>query len=177
MRRRYLWIGAVVVVLALGASVVHARGHRGGNHHFAGPRFEELDLTQMQKNQLKSARTESHKKMIQLKADIQLAHVELKELLSQKNPNQKSVERAVTKVSAAQSKMMTNRVQQKLALNKILTQEQFDKLEAMPKGPRGGHRGFRGRRGGPPGRDRDLGMGKGMGSDRPEQLEQNRSRI
>ena len=122
----------------------------------------------MQKNQLKSARTESHKKMIQLKADVQLAHVELKELLSQKNPNQKSVERAVTKVSAAQSKMMTNRVQQKLALNKILTQEQFDKLEAMPKGRRGGHRGFRGGRGG---------RGKGMGSDRPEQLEQNRSRI
>ena len=97
-----------------------------------------------------------------------MAHVELKELLSQKNPNQKSVERAVTKVSAAQSKMMTNRVQQKLALNKILTQEQFDKLEAMRKGRRGGHRGFRGGRGG---------RGKGMGSDRPEQLEQNRSRI
>jgi Spy/CpxP family protein refolding chaperone len=175
MRRRYLWMGAVVVVLALGASVVHARGHRGGNHHFAGPRFEELDLTQVQKDQLKSTRTESHKKMIQLKANVELAHVEMRELLSQKSPNQKSVDRAVAKVSAAQSKMMTNRVQQKLILNKILTQEEFEKLEAMPKGRRGGQ-GFRGRRGGH-GPDRDRGMGRGMSSDQPGQLEQNRSRI
>jgi len=157
MKRRTIWMGIAGLILALGVTAVHARGHRGRQHHFAGPRFEELDLTQEQKDQLKSLRTESQKKMIQLKADMQIAHVELKALLIQKNPNQGSVDKVVSKLSSAQAKMTENRVRQKLAVNKILTGEQLQKLEEMPKGRRYRGRHFRGRRG--PDQMRHQGMG------------------
>jgi Spy/CpxP family protein refolding chaperone len=162
MKRKTIWMGIAGLVLALGITAVHARGHRGGKHHFAGPRFEELDLTQEQKDQLKSLRTETQKKMIQLKADMQIAHVELKELLIQKNPNQDTVDKVVSRLSSAQAKMTESRVRQKLAVNKILTEEQFQKLEEMPKGRRDRGRHFRGRRG--PGEMRHRGMGLGSGS-------------
>jgi Spy/CpxP family protein refolding chaperone len=147
MKRRYMWMGIAGLILAIGVTAVHARGHRGRNYHFAGPRFEEFDLTETQKDQLKSLRTDAHKKMIQLRADAQLAHVELKELIHQKNPSQKFVDQAVDKVTAAQASMMKNRVQQKLSMNKILTDEKLQKLEEMPRGHRRG--GRRGHRGGP----------------------------
>ena len=171
MKRKYMWMGIFGLTLAIGFSAVHARGHRGGNRHFAGPRFEELDLTQVQKDKLKSMRTDNQKKMIQLRADMQVAHVELRELLSQKSPNLKSVDQVVAKMTLALSKIIVSRVQQKLAVNKILTDEQLQKLEEMPKGHRRG--GRRGHRGGPGG-----GPGMGMSDEgEPGARQENGSRI
>ena len=150
MRRKYMWMGIAGLVLVLGISVVHAQGRRGRRHQPAGPRFEALDLSQEQKDQLKSLRSDGQKEMIQLRADMQVAKIELRELLGQKNPSQSKVDKTVASVTATQTKMTANRVQHKLAMNKILTEEQLKKLEKMPKGRKGGNRRqFRGRRGGP----------------------------
>ena len=155
MKRKYWWMGIGALVLALAATAVYAKGHRGKHHHIAGPRFEALDLTQEQKHQLKSLRTENRKKMIKLKADMQLAHVELRELMSEKAPNQGKVDRTVEKMNAAHAEMTKIRVMAKLSLNKILTDEQRQKLKEMPKRRHRGGRHFRGHRRG--------GFGRGMG--------------
>ena len=162
MKRKYMWMGIAGLILALGVSAVHARGHRGRQHHFAGPRFEKLDLTQEQKAQLKTLRSENAKKMVQIKADMEMAHIELRELMDQKDPNQRQVDKAVEKVNAAMSKMTERRVRQKLALNKILTEEQFQKLEEMPRGRRGQEP--RGRRGHGPRMGRGMGGGAAPGA-------------
>jgi Spy/CpxP family protein refolding chaperone len=118
-----------------------------------------LDLTQEQKDQLKSLRTANQKKMIQLRADAQIAGVELRELMHEKDPNKRQVDAAVAKVNSARGKMMSSRVHQKLAVNKILTDEQLQKLEEMP-GRRGGReRHFRNH----PGPKRMGPQGRGMG--------------
>ena len=169
MKRKYMWMGIAGLILALDVSAVHARGNRGRNHHFAGPRFEALDLTQDQKDQIRSLRTDTEKKMIQLRADAEVARLELRELLHEKNPIQKSANQAVDKVAAAQSKVMKNRIQQKLFLNKILTDEQLQKLEKMTKGQRrGGRDGRRGHRGG---------RGMGWGGDGPNMSKKRGSRM
>jgi len=172
MKSRMKWIGIVGLILVIaGVTAVQARGHRRGHHHFAGPRFEALDLTQEQKDELKSLRSEGQKKMIQLRADAKLAHVELRELMQQKNPNQRAVTKAVEKVNDTRSKITMNRVQQKLSMNKILTEEQLQKLEEMPKRRRGhrGKRGFHGRGG--------HGMGMGDGASESTVVESSLSRI
>ncbi len=165
MKRKILWMGIAGLVLVIGSTAVQARGHRGRQHHFAGPRFEQLDLTQIQKDQMKSLRSENQKQMIQLRADMQLAHVELGELMHEKNPNQKQVGKAVAKVNSARGKMTASRVHQKLAVNKILTDEQLQKLEEMPRGRRGGGRHFQGRSG--PGMRGPQGRGMGGWSGPP----------
>jgi hypothetical protein len=75
----------------------------------------------------------------------------------------------VDKVAAAQAKVMKNRIQQKLFTNKILTDEQLQKLEEMPKGQRrGGRDGRRGHRGG---------RGMGRGGDGPNMSKKRGSRM
>ena len=155
MRRIFLWMGIAGLILALGISAVHARGHRGRRHHNAGPRFEALELTQEQKDQLKSVRLDGKKKMIQYRADMQLARIELKELLIQKSPNQGQVDKVVAKITSTQAKITESRVRQKLGMKKILTEEQLKKIEEMTKDRRGGGH-FRNRRG--PGMMRREGM-------------------
>ena len=146
MRSKYLWMGIVGIILALGISEVHASGHQGRRHHNTGPRFEALELTQEQKDQLKSVRLDGKKKMIQYRADMQLARIELKELLIQKSPNQGQVDKVVAKITAAQAKITESRVRQKLGMKEILTEEQLKKIKEMTKDRRArGH--FRNRRG------------------------------
>jgi|SaaInl8_200m_RNA_FD_contig_21_691924_length_661_multi_14_in_0_out_0_1 Spy/CpxP family protein refolding chaperone len=167
MKRKYMWMGVVTLILALGFAAVHARGHRGKRHHFAGPRFEALDLTQDQKDQLRSLRSEGQKQMIKLKADMQLAHLELKDLMQQRSPDQKKVDRVVDKMNAAHAKMTSSRVKQQLAVHKVLTEEQLQKLNEKPTGQRRGRGHFRGgRRGGGPGH------GMGMGGEHQGALSQ-----
>lgn len=176
MKRKAMWMGIAVLVLTLGYTAVQARGHRGRQHHNAGPRFEALDLTQEQKDQMRSLRTKNRKAMIELKAKAELAQVELHELMRERNPSEKKVEQAVAKINAARGKMMERQVKQKLAMKKVLTDEQLQKLEEMPKGRRGGGEGgryFRGQRRGHPGQGQGMGMGwhqQGQPQGNPSQI-------
>lgn len=158
MKRRYLWIGGAVLAVALVATAVQAKGHRGRQHH-GGHRFEALDLSQAQKDQMRKLMTENRKQMIQLRADTQVARLELAELLRQKSPDTKAVDRAIEKVNAANAKVTESRARQKLSINRILTDEQLQKLEDMPKRRRG-HGPMHNRRGG---RGDRRGHGMGMG--------------
>ena len=71
--------------------------------------------------------------------------------MREKDPSQSKVEKAVDKINSARGKMMQAQVKQKLAVKKLLTDEQIQKLEEMPKRRKGrgqGERQFRHRRGG-----------------------------
>ena len=147
MKRKYMWMGIASLILALGATAAYAKGHNGKMRGFQGYQLEALELTQDQKDRLKFIRTENQKRMIQLRADAQIGRVELRELMSQKSPSEIKVDKVLEKVNETRARITENRVKMKLSINKVLTDEQLQKLQEMPKRRRGGRSHFRERRG------------------------------
>ena len=167
MKRKYMWMGIASLILALGATAAYAKGHNGKMRGFQGYQLEALELTQDQKDRLKFIRTENQKRMIQLRADAQIGRVELRELMSQKSPSEIKVDKVLEKVNETRARITENRVKMKLSINKVLTDEQLQKLQEMPKRRRGGRSHFRERRGlhGGPG---GPGWGRGFRGRSPE---------
>jgi Spy/CpxP family protein refolding chaperone len=120
-------------------------------------------LNETQYAQLRKVRVEERKAAIRRRADLQIARLELKELLDAATPDEKVVAAKVKELNELQAAALKARVDARLALGKILTPEQREKLKQM-RGP--GHRGGHGPRG--PHRGRERG---GRGPDAEELTE------
>ena len=176
MKRRILMaagiLTAVVAAAAFlwGTGSVDARpGRRGGRMagRFEAP-FKALDLTAEQQEKMKALHLANGKEMVRLRADEQIAQMELQEVMGQDNPSPTEVKAKVDNVNKVRSTITSRMVDLKLGMKKILTPEQREKLRSFKgkMGMRGGPgkgmgmRGHRGMRGGP---DGAMGWGGRMG--------------
>jgi len=160
---------AVVGVVALGAAVsVAAQGRKGPGRR--GPAVDaaqlkqELGLTDAQVSQMQKIRGEQRKLQIRRHADIQIARVDLHELLAAPAVDEKAVAAKTRELGDLQAAALKARVDGQLAMRKVLTAEQHEKLQQLhrqrgreprPAGP--GPRGPRPGRG--PGRPGGIGGG------------------
>jgi Spy/CpxP family protein refolding chaperone len=118
---------------------------------------EELDLTADQIKQIRDMRVETKRKLIPLHSEMELAQLDLHESI-RSGADQATVDKKIDALSAIRTKMQKLRVQQRLQFHNMLTDEQKEKLEALPMGgfgfgdgdgPRGmGGHGMRGPGGG-----------------------------
>lgn len=95
-----------------------------------GKVYHMLDLTDEQKDQMQDIHLNYKKKMIPMHADLKLARLELREAFSENN-NEKDVKNAAEKVSEARNKLFMLRIDKKLEMRGILTDEQQEKMQAM----------------------------------------------
>ena len=123
----------------------------------------ELGLSESQYAQLKQMRVDERRAAIRRRADIQIARLELNELLDAAAPDEKVVAAKVKELNELQAAAVKARVDARLALGKILSPEQREKLHQM-RGP--GRRDGHGPRGRHPGRER-----RGGGPDAEELTE------
>ena len=133
-------------------------------HRLGGPGFyerhaEELGLSDEQKAQFKEIWSSHHKDMIRTRADIEIAQVELKELLTKDSPEFDRAKKKVSQISKMRGEIAQERLEALQKARKVLAAEQIEKLKSlkegmtcdprcgMPMGGRGGmmHRG-KGRR-------------------------------
>ena len=133
-------------------------------HRIGGPGFyerhaEELGLSDEQKAQFKEIWSSHHKDMIRTRADIEIAQVELKELLTKDSPEFDRAKKKVSQISKMRGEIAQERLEALQKARKVLAAEQIEKLKSlkegmtcdprcgMPMGGRGGmmHRG-KGRR-------------------------------
>ena len=120
---------------------------------------EALGLTDAQLADLKKLRSEQEKKKIRMKADAKIARLELRELMLAPTVDEKAVRAKAKQVSDLHAAAANDRVEAMLALRKIVSAEQAEKLMKMKqhgrRGPGHGPRhqmGPRGpRHGGPQG--------------------------
>jgi Spy/CpxP family protein refolding chaperone len=157
MRVRML---VVVGVLAVAGTVVAAaaqeRPRRQGRPDAAA--FEkELGLSTDQAAQLKKLRAEGRKQAIRQRADLAIARLELQELMDAATVDEKAVAAKVKEISDLQATALQARTNQHLAMRRLLTPEQQEKMRQLA--PRG--RGDRGPRPGHAWRQRQPGMGDG----------------
>jgi Spy/CpxP family protein refolding chaperone len=148
-----------VVALAGGAALVAAQagpgpaaGRRGRAVDPAQVK-QELGLTDAQMSQLQKLRSDQHKLQIRRRADLQIARVELHELLSAATVDEKAVAAKTKELTDLQAAALKARVDGQLAVRKVLTAEQHQKLQQLHRERRMERRALRpGPRGPRPGR-------------------------
>ena len=111
---------------------------------------DKLELTTDQIKKARTMRLETKKKLIPMKSELELAKLEMHELM-RNGAGVAEIDKMIDQMSAIKTKMQKLKVHQRLEFRNMLTDEQKAKLETMPLG---GH----GRRGCNP-----RGHGAGMG--------------
>jgi len=146
----------------------------GGGHGFGGggglmrmaenPRVRQyLGLTDDQVKRLHTLSLDAEKASVQTRADMQLRHIELRELMRADNPDQSAIMAKMDEVNELRGKMEKQRVQTMLTARGVLTPDQIKKVKAfmenrgagggMERGPMERHMG--------PGRPPAHGAGPG----------------
>ena len=148
MRVRLL---ALVGVLAVAGTVVAAaaqeRPRRQGRPD-AVALEKELGLSADQAAQLKKLRAEGRKQTIRHRADMAIARLELQELMDAATVDEKAISAKVKAISDLQAAALQARTNQRLAMRRLLTPEQQEKMkQRAPRGGRALRAGRAGRRG------------------------------
>jgi Spy/CpxP family protein refolding chaperone len=125
-------IVAVVVVATAGA-VVAASLERPRPRRDRAAIRRELGLTADQESQLRRLRTEARKSGIQLqrRADLRHARLGLREALEAARVDEGAVQGRTQELADLRSAHLRARVEARLALRKILTPEQLEKLKTL----------------------------------------------
>jgi len=154
---KHVWLCLLimsVVTLSLGGSAAAQQrqhmmgGMMGGQGERMGMRMgERLNLTDEQKDQVRQIFTDARKKNIDVNAKLQLAQIELRELITSDAPDQKKIDAKITALSQLHEAKMRTRIESMLSVQKLLTPEQRKKardLAPFGRFPGGRHGGFGG---------------------------------
>jgi Spy/CpxP family protein refolding chaperone len=156
-----LWTTVGVLVVA-GAVVAAAQG-RPGREGRPGPEVRpartdlraQLGLSADQAAQIEKIRSEARKQAIRQRADLAVARLELRELMNAPTVDEKAVSAKVKAISDLQAAGLKAWTDERLAMRRILTPEQQEKMRQLvrerwrERGPRPG-RGWRQRGAGAP---------------------------
>jgi Spy/CpxP family protein refolding chaperone len=143
----------------------HRMGGPGGRHGFGGgdhlarmaenPRVRQyLGLTDDQVARLHKIGIDAEKTSVQVRADMEMRHIELRELMRAENPNESAIMQKLDEVNSLRGKIEKQRVQTMLAARGVLTPEQRQKVKTFME-----HRGEGGGPGRGPGMQHHGGMG------------------
>lgn len=148
---------AALIAAGAGAAFAASSGGEGPGRPGRRPGLEsmreELGLSDQQVDELRSLFSQHHKGAIRQRADLQVARVELQELIHATNLDEKAIAAKVKAVADLQAAALRARVDGQLAVQKVLTPEQREKLRDLKPGFRGGR--------GPGGEGRRRGFGRG----------------
>jgi len=89
---------------------------------------EDIGLKKEQREQIRKIHFETQKKLVNLTKNRELKEIELRELLSEENPDMTKIENIVREISSLEAEIKLTRIRQLLELKKILTEEQLNKL-------------------------------------------------
>ena len=136
--------------LGLAGTALSAPGPHGpGGRHGDPVRLQrQLGLSDDQTAQLRKLFAEQRKQAIRRHADMQIARVELDEALAAATVDEGVVNARAKALADLQAAAVQARVQQRLAMRKVLTPEQAQKMQQLRHERRSmrGHRGRHGRR-------------------------------
>ncbi len=134
MRLRDQVLVGVAVAAIGGGAAAFARERveeRSGRAAWAG-RAARLGLTEVQKDEVRKLRTEAIRGMIRQRADLALARFDLGQLVDSPEPDTQSIEAKLKQVADLQAAALRARVTEQLALRRLLTPEQREKLRDLP---------------------------------------------
>jgi Spy/CpxP family protein refolding chaperone len=157
-------------------------GGPGGGEHLLrmaeNPMVRQyLGLTDEQVGRLHKIGVEAEKASVQTRADMELHHIELRELMQAENPDHDAIIQKLDEVNALRGKMEKQNVETLFSARSVLTPEQQKKVRTFLENRRAGGGPERGRmmerRGGPerrtPGHHDGTGGGPGAAAPKPSE--------
>ena len=99
---------------------------------------EALNLSDEQLEKMKAIRTDTKRKMIDLKAELEKAELDMQVLWDKGVPSQNKVDKQIDQISALKAKMAKTKAATRISMLSMLTSEQLaehDKLKAGKAGP------------------------------------------
>ncbi len=128
----------------------HGPGFRGGSpwaRHFLWEKLMGLGLSDKQRDALKAIRSRVAKETIKKRADLELAQVELRELLGKESVDMSAVEASLKKAESVRTDLRLSHIKAREEIRAVLTPEQRKKLKEdiagfMMRGTRHGGKGM-----------------------------------
>ena len=105
-------------------------GNHGGDMFFLGHRAE-LELTDRQAERLRTLKSKVDKDRIRTRADLEIAQVELRDLLHQDKVDVKAVDSQIDKIGKLKTGMSKAHFHARMDAEKILTADQLKKVRMM----------------------------------------------
>ena len=124
--------GALVVAGAVATVTAQERGaaRRQGRPDLAAIQAE-LGLSAEQAAQMKKLRADGRKQAIRQRADLAIARIELEELMDAPSVDEKAVAARVKAVSDLEASSLKARTDQRLAMRRLLSPEQQEKMKQL----------------------------------------------
>lgn len=132
MKRQCWYVATAMLLVVMGVNAILAQPRE--RTPGAGERERlsaALNLSEDQKAQIHKIMLDTRKKNIDTEAKLELAHLELQELLRADNPDQKKIDAQITEVSKLRETMLRARIDTRLAIQKVLTPEQRKKTQGF----------------------------------------------
>ncbi len=107
----------------------HKEGSMYGSGHFLWHKLMGLGLSEKQIDDLKAIRTRAEKDTIKKRAELQLARVDLRELLHKDQVDMKAVEASLKKAESVRTDLKLAHIKAREEIKAILTPEQRKKLK------------------------------------------------
>ena len=104
-------------------------------HHRMMQAFKQLNLTDAQKTAIHDIRISTKKSMIQTRADLKVAKIELAEQIHKDNVDMGAVELQVKKIESLRTSMKLDAIKARLAIKSKLTPDQRKKLAELMQNP------------------------------------------
>ncbi len=109
----------------------------GGNSFARGPDIldlsSELGLSAEQTQRLEEIRLKAQRKTIKLKADLKLAHLDLRGLLQAEHPDKQAIYKKLDEIGALRTRLERNRIDTRLEIRNLLNPEQRKKLRGRKR--------------------------------------------
>lgn len=116
--------------------------HGGMGDAFPSDLVEKLELTDTQQAKLRILRTAHAKEMAKLRADMEVAHIELREVMTNTNPSATDAKSKAAEVNAARARLFEKSVAFRVEAKNVLTPEQQKTLQKEGRKKHHGGRGF-----------------------------------
>jgi Spy/CpxP family protein refolding chaperone len=131
-----------ILAFLLCALPVAAQNPRGIFNWWDTPMARDLNLTEAQRQQIRSTLRDYRGKIIDLRAAIEKAELEVEDSFNSENLDQQRANAAIERLAAARGDMIRVFSQMSLQMRTVLTQEQWRELQRrrpgmQPGGPAG----------------------------------------
>ena len=93
-------------------------------------KLENLDLSQEQRDKIESAALDVRKKIIPIRAEIELRQVDLQAAMRSDKPDEQKILALSREINDLEYKIKEQRIKERLLVHSILTPEQREKLRA-----------------------------------------------
>ena len=148
-----LILGLASVAIAAPGGMWRGNSNRASvNNGNVRPLITQLNLSDEQYNKIQAIHNNYFEKLQSMRNDIFTKVSEIRNLILQKNPDEKAIEAKQKEVDEIRSQMADLKQKKSDEINKVLTEEQLEKLNSLRGSGRGAGSG--------------MGMGKGVGRGR-----------